>query len=249
MGVHIVQGKWLISTREAFDFSVLCKDARIKISQARRSIIKGHPPLQVLELEETCSATSRHINLDAFYSHSSSVLMNPDEFILPELDVNVIFMWEPFVRQLPNFSATEIPAKLRDIKQVNMNEMIDNIRSLRFQPEEIPIWRDKRVIVIPQCVWSLWDLLFTLVSLRKRIKHGCNQIADRVAKKDVSGLSPNVEFELVPISDTNNVNSKVINDVAAVDGSDSQTPMQIPDNVTVRSNKYLYPTLRLHITE
>ena len=244
MGIHVYAGKWLISTRETFDLSVLCSNPveGNRISHVTRSLIKVRAPLQFIELEQSCSATSGFMTLEAFYSHSSTVILNPDELILPEVDVNVLRMWEPFVNQLPNFTEIELPEKLKSIKQINMNKMINTLKALRFQPEEvIPLWKDKKVLISSSVGLVLLGIIVALIYFRKRICNNCSQVVNRVVKKNVSGLDPDMRFEVVPLNDVNNMDNTEVVSLVNI----CKDNVEMEENSTTTKRNRLYPTLDL----
>ena len=108
---HIVDGFWFVATKKHITFAVVCPEEE-KIS------LQVDPPMHVIKLNMSCHATSDYLTLLPYY-HKESKSDVSDQFInkLQSYDGSKFKIWEPFFKNQPYFTKTDIPPELKDINR------------------------------------------------------------------------------------------------------------------------------------
>lgn len=103
-----------------------------------------YPPLSILMLNETCTATNDYLTLLPFYNKEISYSIVDDSFtkLLCNYNITSRKLWKPFHYSLPKFNLTELPKELKDIKIIPMDNLINrlhNLQRINVSPE-FPNW-------------------------------------------------------------------------------------------------------------
>lgn len=144
MANYVTDGQWVVSTKERINFAIVCD--RSLLHRMATSTITVDPPIQVVRLGMACSATTDTLTLPPYYHHESKydISNSLDQFTY-RFNASTVKMWEPFHTALPNFTISDLPQKLKNIKDIPMDSLIAELRSINIAPkssDDWPIWVD-----------------------------------------------------------------------------------------------------------
>ncbi|CAG2242291.1 unnamed protein product [Mytilus edulis] len=110
MAKYISSGSWLITTRIPLKFAIACRYADQKIT----SSIEIFPPIDILRLNESCTANNDYMALLPFL-HSKSKFQVQDQFaeLIKAYNFTNIGIWKPFHKTFPKFNLTKLPKELK----------------------------------------------------------------------------------------------------------------------------------------
>ena len=115
---NIMDGLWFIATQNTLRFTVLCP-------QKQNEAVMVNPPLGIMKLNMPCSTKSSYLTLLPYY-HNESKSNIQDQFIDNPKSYNgsSLQIWKSFISAVPNFTKTDIPVILKDIKEIPMRHLI-----------------------------------------------------------------------------------------------------------------------------
>ena len=90
----------------------------------------------------SCTAKSSYLTLLPYY-HNESKLNIQDQFIdnLKSYNGSNLQIWKPFISTMPNFTKTDIPAVLKDTKEIPMRYFIlTDYKSRKSGQLSVPRW-------------------------------------------------------------------------------------------------------------
>lgn len=123
---YLTDGVWIVSTMKPLRFSLVCQGER------EIQTLTVQPPIGIVELEMLCSANSDFLKLPPYYqSESDFQVADSLTYILSNYSRSNHTLWEPFQREFPKFDRVEIPEKLKDIEQISMTHLIEELKSLK----------------------------------------------------------------------------------------------------------------------
>ncbi|CAG2230956.1 unnamed protein product [Mytilus edulis] len=140
MANYISSGSWLVTTNRPLDFAIACQNSKYKTTLTKRIF----PPINILTLNETCTATNDFMTLLPFYNQQSKFTSTDDSFIriINNYDLTSKKLWEPFHQSFPKFNLTKLPKELDQIKEIPMDDLISQLKSLGqiTEDSELPNW-------------------------------------------------------------------------------------------------------------
>ncbi|XP_046574034.1 uncharacterized protein LOC124282108 [Haliotis rubra] len=123
---YLTTGQWVIATRERLDFTIVCE------SDVRRpSALTARPPLGVIRLEESCSASNDYLTLLPYYQNESRYSFE-DKFLklINRLNVTQMLLVEPLQRKTFDLKKARLPKKLRYLDKIPMDHLIEQLESM-----------------------------------------------------------------------------------------------------------------------
>ena len=134
-----VPGIWAVVTDRERKFAVVCKNLNLGTWLA-------NPPIAVIRLNDSCSATSDIISLPPFSNLKSKIqLVDPtfDKMVIKEINGNQTELWAPLQRAIPlQTTHIKLPEKLREINDIPMHTLLKELE-LENVPElhtPVPVW-------------------------------------------------------------------------------------------------------------
>ena len=137
---YLVNGIWIISATKSLQFTVVCQESNL-----RDSTVKVNPPLGIVKLPISCTASNNYLYLPAFYQNESKYeIYDPFDDITAVFNISKINLWEPLKSKLPNFNVTHLPKHLRSLENIPMDGLVKELDSLSAilpdDSENIPVW-------------------------------------------------------------------------------------------------------------
>lgn len=129
MARTIARDRWLIITHAHIHFTIKCLNGSI-------SSVTISDVLSTITIPETCQAFSNELYLQLYYDESSKLSISEN---LPQIhhhSLNMSFaIWEPFHASLTNISTIKFPPSLRNVAQIPMATLADQIKSLAIESD------------------------------------------------------------------------------------------------------------------
>jgi hypothetical protein len=95
------------------------------------------PPLTTVPLQEGCSAFSEYFTLTPIYTMKSvETLGNSFTTLFKSFATLNVTIWQPFHYAISKFSSIKLPEKLETIKQISMNNLIEETQLLNIPDAE-----------------------------------------------------------------------------------------------------------------
>jgi hypothetical protein len=115
-----------VTTDGPLEFAIACHDSKYKNTFNTRM----YPPLSILMLNETCTATNDYLTLLPFYNKARyySIVDDPFTKLLRNYNITSRKLWKPFHNSLPKFNLTEFPKELKDIKIIPLDNLINRYK-------------------------------------------------------------------------------------------------------------------------
>ncbi|CAG2205199.1 unnamed protein product [Mytilus edulis] len=185
MASYISSGSWLVTTNTPLRFAIVCEKYKQKSTFTK--II--NPPLNILALNETCTATNDYLTLLPFYSRQSSYTLEDDPFtkVIQNYNLTMRKLWKPFHDSLPKFNLTELPKELKNIKEIPMDNLIYQLKNLQTIQEDssFPNWVYNVIYLVISLLLGI--VIFILCKYRKKlpcsVKRGSGCKMQNVAPK------------------------------------------------------------------
>ena len=197
---YIAQGVWAIITLHPLKFRVLCQNGQ------KPSNVYIQPPIDIISLNKTCTATSDLITLPAHYSTESKYFVR-QEIIekLNQVNITQSNIWQPLHKTHTKLSTLIPPSKLKTIQATNINQLIDKLTDIHNQSEnitEFPIWGFIGIVSLS----GIFIIIIVYCCKNKKIKHPCARELSRI-KRDVEHKPmrddmPQKDIELTTRADT-----------------------------------------------
>lgn len=124
MAQYLAEGVWAVSTNAPFRLNVVCKDNTVSTAMAQ-------PPVSLVKLNKSCSATSNELFLTPYFE-TESMFENTDSFrvFTQNYVLSNVTLWRPFQAGIPPAKKIKIPKELETIKHIPMNHLIDQLKRL-----------------------------------------------------------------------------------------------------------------------
>ena len=122
IAVPVGKGVWVIATHENMKFSVRC-------TGGDRNTLSAHAPLSTVRIGDGCTAYGDSIILPQ-QLRGRSIYEDLDVIELTPINVTDSVVWSQITRKFPNFSASSIPAALRDIEEIPVQDVLNKLEAL-----------------------------------------------------------------------------------------------------------------------
>ena len=102
-----------------------------------------NPPLGVLKLETSCTASNDYLYLPAFYHNESQYKISDPFDDLTISDNFTIEFWKPLIEKVPSFNPSELPKHLKLLHVIPMNNLIrefDTLDTVTSEQKKNPFW-------------------------------------------------------------------------------------------------------------
>lgn len=123
---YLTNGQWVVSCNEKLRLSIVCESM---VPETHTVVIT--PPIGVVKLNMTCSASHDRMTLPPYY-HNESKYTADDLFLKIAKNTNVsdMLLWKPFYETIKKFNVTKFPDKLKKIETFSMNHLVDQLSNL-----------------------------------------------------------------------------------------------------------------------
>ena len=147
MAEYLSSGVWIITTRAKLQFSIICHGGQ----SPQEKIVQ--PPIDILRLPMTCTATNDHLSLPAYYQFDSVNHIH-DEFLeeLQSQNFTSVDLWGPVHTALPKFNFSKIPPKLQAVKRIAIEPFISELRGIQAIELEKESFLPQWVYIVIACV-------------------------------------------------------------------------------------------------
>ncbi|XP_071084800.1 uncharacterized protein [Haliotis cracherodii] len=139
MAEYLTAGRWVLTTTKRLDLVVVCNNNNLF-----SYTVAVLPPLGIIKLNASCSASNDHLTLLPYY-HNESQYEFEDNLIQSVHTPNVsnMLLWKPFMKTAIKLNLTRLPDKLKGIKNIPMNHLIDQLNDLQtmIPDDETPGWK------------------------------------------------------------------------------------------------------------
>ena len=130
---YLDHGQWVVATQVPLKMSIVC--------QEENSLQTINPPIALISLNQTCSASNDYLTLPPYFHKETSSELILTEKHLFKLSNMSFTLWEPFSYWFPNFTKTSMPPELNSIEHIPIKKLISqihNLRALKVQKEGWP---------------------------------------------------------------------------------------------------------------
>ncbi|CAC5398014.1 unnamed protein product [Mytilus coruscus] len=152
MASYISSGSWLVTTNRPLNFAIACQNSKHKTTLTKRIF----PPINILTLNETCTATNDFMTLLPFYNQQSKFTSTDDSFIriINDYDLSSKKLWKPFHQSFPKFNLTKLPKTRRGggEKVMNFAAKYDKVGHLVSAKTEGEVTTNRDVASAPMLV-------------------------------------------------------------------------------------------------
>ena len=120
MAEYLTDGNWIITTQRKLVFSLVCQENQGGVRE-----IELQPPLDIIQLPMSCSASNEYMSLMPYYQKESKFQVEDSvsELLLNARVANAT-IWKPFHEKLPNFSAIQLPGRLQAVEKIPLRKLI-----------------------------------------------------------------------------------------------------------------------------
>lgn len=128
MAQYISHGAWVLINTKSLRLALTCPESTVSVEA-----IKTSPPLDVIRLPQSCSATGDFVNLNAYYQDESSLTIKDEmlSILKDTLNTSSIRMWKEFSERIPHLNKTELPRDLTSIRSIPLESLIDRLQYAR----------------------------------------------------------------------------------------------------------------------
>ena len=124
MAEHIKNGLWLISTAVPLEFRITCDSQGILKGRNTRVM----PPIGLINLNQSCIATSDEITLPRYYQFESTQI-DRENFRITKRNFTI---WEPLEKVAkPKFGNDWDLPDLKDVEEIDMTHLVKTVRSIK----------------------------------------------------------------------------------------------------------------------
>jgi len=247
---YIENGHWIIATDKKIDFKVVCKSPK-----KYNYLTTIRPPLSVLKLNASCSASAIHSKLVLlpYYMETSNITISNKLLDISRIEIPKV--WQPFQKAMINMSKTKIPKRLEEIKQISMDKLIDEIRSVdkvTVEDNPIPMWT-----YLIDTVAIILVIGIIIIIYKRFCKHrACFQrlvLAFRTNKPAVTSSESDhvgeIPMQLMSSQEgSKNIAKKEVNPASTQELA-SRTDSREEENAFTTRLPRLYPTIELTIIQ
>ena len=238
MANYISSGSWLVTTKDPLDFAIACHGSKYKMTMNKRI----NPPISILTINETCTATNDNMTLLPFYNRQSSYDLKDDSFvdIINNYHLTSRKLWRTFHQSLPKFNLTKLPKELSNIKEIPMDEFISQLKSLGQVTEDSPIPNWVYVLIYAVIALLVGIIIFIVCKYKGRLRLRLPCSAKREGSERVKNFAAKYDrvAQLVSVKTEGDVTTN--RDVASAPMLASQKD-DPPNN--------MYPVLKFPVTE
>ena len=124
MAEHIKNGLWLVSTAVPLEFRITCDNQGILKGRNARVM----PPIGLINLNQSCIATSDAITLPRYYEFESTQTSR-ERFKINKRNFTI---WEPLEQVAkPKFGGDWDLPNLEDVEEIDMSNLVKTVRSIK----------------------------------------------------------------------------------------------------------------------
>ena len=162
---YLTDGHWAITSAVPLTFSVICNS-----TASSSKVITTRTPIDIISLDLTCSAFNGYMTLLPFFQKRTHYNLT-DQFrrFIQNYHFGLIKVWRQFELKVPNFLAIKIPAKLKEIKEIPMDNLINELQESQVELEDMPAGPPFWVYMLDAV--GLIFILVILFKFRRRLRN------------------------------------------------------------------------------
>ena len=146
LGINLFGSVWAVASRTELKFSIVCQTGK-----RETRIIK--PPVSLLKIPASCSASNAYMSLGSSYDASSSFdFPDSDMDLLQHINISQFRIWSPLIETLPNFTKISLPSSLKQIPQIPLDNLINELQYLETTGVQTSKWSVWTYIIIGSCI-------------------------------------------------------------------------------------------------
>ena len=129
---YLQTGLWAITSKVSQTFTIIC-------ATGERTSKTTTPPISIIELDQTCTATSNYLTLlPYFFRESKYYIRDPLDKLIHLSNVSKIQLWNPVYDAISflNQSDIQVPSELKEIGYIPMGHLVNELKSLKPLTEE-----------------------------------------------------------------------------------------------------------------
>ena len=162
---YMSDGLWLIATAERLTFTRTCQGPN-----SEPKTFYADPPLSLVRMRETCTATNNELTLQPFYKIRSEMSVGLDfkvvEEALSETSFKDIKLWEPVDNVIHKINLSYQYQSLPEIEEMKMDHLVNEINSLEeVRVKEKGFWQRYKYFIIGSIIVFVLIIL-ALISLK-----------------------------------------------------------------------------------
>lgn len=224
---YLTDGHWLISSPKPLSFSITCN------AKTTSKMIVTKTPIDIIILQETCSAFNSYLTLLPYYTRKSNHRMT-DTFkkFLEQYNKSTNVLWKNFDRAHPN-SKINIPKRLKGIEEIPMDHFIHELDQADMDLEAMPTNSHYYYIPILATIVILLVIAFCFRQRLRKLYSKLNKSVSREKRNCIEMSNQRVEgdtrYGLYPSApnwyddnDTEDMTVKIDGRRTAVYGPDSR---------------------------
>ena len=145
---YISDGLWLVTTAKRLTFTRTCQEPSY---EPKTFFVE--PPLSLVRMKETCTATNNELTLQPFYKIMSELKMGIDfemgGDVLNGTSFSNIQLWEPVNHVIQKINLSYQYRDLPDIEEMKMEHLVKEINSLQeVKIIEKSFWQKYQLVII-----------------------------------------------------------------------------------------------------
>ena len=118
---------WIIITREPLTFTLNCQSYK-----PMDNVIKTEIPFGIVKLNNSCMASSKHLQLPAYFGkHSALKMSDPMYSLLKIRNISNFHIWNYSKTDFTNLKSLRLPSSLQGLKEIPMQSFIHGIKSYK----------------------------------------------------------------------------------------------------------------------
>ena len=164
---YISDGLWLVTTAKRLTFTRTCQEPSY---EPKTFFVE--PPLSLVRMKETCTATNNELTLQPFYKITSELNMGIDfemgGDVLNGTSFGNIQLWEPVHHVIQKINLSCQYRDLPDIEEMKMEHLVNEINSLQeVKVIEKSFWQKYQLVIIGSILILIF-IFFALIILNYR---------------------------------------------------------------------------------
>ena len=231
---YLAKGQWAIASTDVLVFTVVCKE---DVRQTKTFTV--NPPLGLIRLNETCSASNDHLTLLPYY-HRETYHAVKDNFqnLINNANISEMLILEPLRIHFDNLTFAKVPAPLKDVDSIPMNHLVQQLQDIdttmvNMDTGPVSHWEYFLAVIV-----IIIAIIVGIVMYKKFLRTWLAKLVGDRTQPDVTS-----DMEMVPVhteSASNTFRQQVASAPLLPDAEKAEAPRQ---STTAPVIRHLYPGL------
>ena len=128
LAIHLFNNKWAVASRKDLKFSTVCHNESENMNTL---VVK--PVVDIIQLKQTCFAFNDYFTFALIYIEGLSHydLKSDVDCLLAFKNTTRMGIWKVFHDKFPNFTKIKLPAQLKSIPKIPMDQLISKFDELQ----------------------------------------------------------------------------------------------------------------------